>query len=103
MLSAADSFRERKITERKQKSPTVLSAMKIPHSFDIASDLVPVKASDVLLAKTGICHAKANLFAAILRHEKSPPDSAMNTSPYPKMNLSDTVYTASMQSGLENG
>ena len=46
--------------------------MKIPHSFDIASDLVPVKASDVLLAKTGICHAKANLLAAILRHEKIP-------------------------------
>ena len=45
---------------------------EIPHSFDIESDLVPVKASDVLLAKTGICHAKSNLLAAILRHEGIP-------------------------------
>jgi len=40
---------------------------EIPHSFDIESDLVPVKASDVLLAGTGICHSKANLLAALLR------------------------------------
>ncbi|HJJ78083.1 MAG TPA: transglutaminase family protein, partial [Methanocorpusculum sp.] len=45
---------------------------EIPHSFDIDSDLVPTKASDVLLAGTGICHSKANLLAAILRHENIP-------------------------------
>lgn len=45
---------------------------EIPHSFDIESDLVPVKASEVLLSRTGICHAKANLLAALLRHEGIP-------------------------------
>lgn len=45
---------------------------EIPHSFDIESDLVPSKASDVLLAGTGICHSKANLLAALLRHEGIP-------------------------------
>ena len=45
---------------------------KIPHSFDIESDRVPVKASEVLCEGTGICHAKANLLAALLRHEGIP-------------------------------
>lgn len=42
---------------------------KIPHTFDIATDIITAKASDVLENKTGICHAKANLFAALLRAE----------------------------------
>ncbi len=45
---------------------------KIPHSFDIESDLVPVTASEVLTAGTGICHAKANLLAALLRSQNIP-------------------------------
>lgn len=45
---------------------------EIPHSFDIESDIVTVKASDVLLERTGICHAKANLLAAILRARGIP-------------------------------
>lgn len=39
----------------------------IPHSFDIRSDVITAKASDVLARKTGICHAKANLLAALVR------------------------------------
>ena len=42
---------------------------KIPHSFDINAKLITSKASDVLKYKTGICHAKANLFAALLRSQ----------------------------------
>lgn len=40
---------------------------EISHSFDIGADVVTAKASDVLREKTGICHAKANLLAAMLR------------------------------------
>lgn len=39
----------------------------IPHSFDINATMITAKASDVLLYKTGICHAKSNLLAALLR------------------------------------
>ncbi|MDN7025093.1 transglutaminase family protein [Methanoculleus sp. FWC-SCC1] len=40
---------------------------EIPHSFDIGADVITAKASEVLAARTGICHAKANLLAALLR------------------------------------
>lgn len=43
---------------------------KIPHTFDIKSNTIVSKASDVLIYKTGICHAKSNLLAALLRLEK---------------------------------
>ena len=42
---------------------------KIPHSFDIGTDIITAKASDVLKHQTGICHAKANLLAALLRSQ----------------------------------
>ena len=45
---------------------------EIPHSFDIRSDIITAKASDVLFHKTGICHAKANLLAALLRSQNIP-------------------------------
>ena len=45
---------------------------EIPHSFDIQSDVITAKASDVLICKTGICHAKANLLAALLRAHNIP-------------------------------
>lgn len=41
----------------------------IPHSFDIKAEVVTVKASDVLKYKTGICFAKSNLLAALLRSQ----------------------------------
>ena len=44
----------------------------IPHSFDIKADIITAKASDVLRYRTGICHAKANLLAALLRSQKIP-------------------------------
>ncbi|MHC1685171.1 MAG: transglutaminase family protein [Clostridiaceae bacterium] len=45
---------------------------EIPHSFDIQAKIITSKASDVLKNKTGICHAKANLLAALLRTQGIP-------------------------------
>ncbi len=45
---------------------------EIPHSFDIGSDTITARASDVLAQGTGICHAKANLLAALLRGIGTP-------------------------------
>jgi Transglutaminase-like enzymes, putative cysteine proteases len=45
---------------------------EIPHSFDIEAKIITSKASDVLKYKTGICHAKANLLAALLRSQNIP-------------------------------
>lgn len=45
---------------------------EIPHSFDIEAKIITAKASDVLKYKTGICHAKANLLAALLRSQNIP-------------------------------
>ncbi len=45
---------------------------EIPHSFDIDAKVITAKASDVLKYKTGICHAKSNLLAALLRSQNIP-------------------------------
>ena len=45
---------------------------EIPHSFDCNATVITAKASDVLKSKTGICHAKANLLAALLRSQNIP-------------------------------
>ena len=45
---------------------------EIPHTFDIQSDIVTARASEVLTYNTGICHAKANLLAAFLRSQNIP-------------------------------
>jgi len=45
---------------------------EIPHTFDIPADTITAKASDVLIYNTGICHAKANLLAALLRAQNIP-------------------------------
>lgn len=45
---------------------------EISHSFDIKAKIITTKASDVLKYKTGICHAKANLLAALLRSQNIP-------------------------------
>lgn len=45
---------------------------QIPHSFDCNATTINAKASDVLKYKTGICHAKANLLAALLRSQGIP-------------------------------
>ena len=45
---------------------------EISHSIDVNAPVVTAKASDVLKHKTGICHAKANLLAALLRSQRIP-------------------------------
>jgi len=45
---------------------------EIHHSFDIDSIIITAKASDVLEYRTGICHSKANLLAALLRLQSIP-------------------------------
>lgn len=45
---------------------------QIPHSFDVNASVITAKASDVLYYETGICHAKANLLAALLRSQGIP-------------------------------
>ena len=45
---------------------------EIPHSFDCGATVITARASDVLKHKTGICHAKANLLAALLRSQGVP-------------------------------
>lgn len=45
---------------------------EIPHSFNCNATVITAKASDVLYHKTGICHAKANLLAALLRSQGIP-------------------------------
>lgn len=45
---------------------------EVKHSLDINAEVVTAKASDVLKYNTGICHAKANLLAAMLRYAGIP-------------------------------
>ncbi len=45
---------------------------EIAHSWDIQSKRVTCKASDVLTYKEGICYAKSNLLAALLRSQVIP-------------------------------
>ncbi len=45
---------------------------EIDHSWDIQSDRVTCHASDVLEKKEGICYAKSNLLAALLRSQGIP-------------------------------
>lgn len=45
---------------------------EIAHSWDIQSTRVTCNASDVLANKEGICYAKANLLAALLRSQGIP-------------------------------
>ncbi|MEK4566891.1 transglutaminase family protein [Alkalihalobacillus sp. FSL R5-0424] len=45
---------------------------EIAHSWDIQSERVTCEASEVLLFKEGICYAKSNLLAALLRSQGIP-------------------------------
>lgn len=45
---------------------------EIAHSFDIQGELVTCTASDVLKHQQGICYAKSNLLAALLRSQGIP-------------------------------
>jgi transglutaminase-like putative cysteine protease len=62
------------ITDDIQKASIAYEFVRdeISHSFDINAKIITAKASDVLKHKTGICHAKANLLAALLRSQRIP-------------------------------
>jgi transglutaminase-like putative cysteine protease len=70
--AAAELFDGMRDGTQKAKAAYEFVRDEIPHSFDIKSDVITAKASDVLLHKTGICHAKANLLAALLRSQGIP-------------------------------
>lgn len=61
---------------------------EIKHSWDIQDKRVTVKASDVLREKVGICWAKANLLAALLRANNIPTGIC-----YQRLTLGDTAET----------
>ncbi len=70
-----------KVNEIKQKSNSDMDYIEkayifvrdeIPHSWDIKSEIVSRKASDVLINETGICWIKSCLLAALLRANGVP-------------------------------
>ena len=61
---------------------------KIQHSWDAQDKRVTVSASDVLREGVGICWAKANLLAALLRANHIPSGFS-----YQRLTLGDTVDT----------
>ena len=72
---------QEKVKELKQISQSQLDYIenayrfvrdKIPHSWDIRSEIVSRKASDVMINKTGICWTKSCLLAALLRANGIP-------------------------------
>lgn len=75
------SLIQTKMVDLKEKSNSPLDYIKrayeyvrdeIPHSWDIRSEIVSRKASDVIGNKTGICWTKSCLLAALLRASGIP-------------------------------
>ena len=58
---------------------------EIKHSWDIKSTRITIKASEVLALKEGICYAKSNLLAALLRAVNIPIGFC-----YQRLTLGDT-------------
>ncbi|WP_026394966.1 transglutaminase-like domain-containing protein [Acetobacterium malicum] len=56
----------------KSRAAYVFVRDQVSHSFDCNAQVITAKASDVLIHQTGICHAKANLLAALLRSQAIP-------------------------------
>lgn len=69
---AAELFDKRMDAGTKARIAYEFVRDKITHSFDVNADVITAKASDVLKYGTGICHAKANLLAALLRSQGIP-------------------------------
>jgi transglutaminase-like putative cysteine protease len=69
---AAQLFRQGQSDVEKAEIAYEFVRDEIPHSFDIKAKMITAKASDVLKYGTGICHAKANLLAALLRSQGIP-------------------------------
>ena len=61
---------------------------EISHSWDIQSARITRKASEVLAFKEGICYAKSNLFAALLRAVDIPTGFC-----YQRLTIGDTPET----------
>jgi Transglutaminase-like enzymes, putative cysteine proteases len=61
---------------------------EISHSMDINSSRITCKASEVLCYKEGICYAKSNLLAAILRKKGIPTGFC-----YQRLTIGDTPDT----------
>ncbi|MFR8010211.1 MAG: transglutaminase domain-containing protein [Clostridia bacterium] len=53
---------------------------QIKHSWDIQDQRVTIRASDVLREKVGICYAKSNLLAALLRANHIPRRNLLSAS-----------------------
>lgn len=69
----AKTLFEKCVTD-KERANTAFEFVRdqIPHSFDCNASLITACASDVLKYKTGICFAKSNLLAALLRSQGIP-------------------------------
>lgn len=61
---------------------------EVSHSWDIQASLITCRASDVLHYRHGICYAKSNLLAAILRSQGVPAGFC-----YQRITLGDTPDT----------
>ncbi|MFP5112995.1 transglutaminase-like domain-containing protein [Bacillaceae bacterium C204] len=69
---ANDLFNNEQTEIEKVKNAFEYVRDKISHSWDIQSTKVTCKASEVLKYKEGICYAKSNLLAALLRSQGIP-------------------------------
>lgn len=69
---AKELFSEEMADVQKAEKAFLFVRDEIPHSFDCNATVVTARASDVLEQKTGICHAKSNLLAALLRSQGIP-------------------------------
>lgn len=69
---AAELFSDNMSGIEKAKTAYEFVRDEIPHSFDCNAKIITSKASDVLKYRTGICYAKANLLAALLRSQGIP-------------------------------
>ncbi|PFO07423.1 transglutaminase [Bacillus sp. AFS076308] len=68
----AEIFNDEQTEIEKVKTAFEFVRDKISHSWDIQSTIVTCKASEVLKYKEGICYAKSNLLAALLRSQGIP-------------------------------
>ncbi len=70
--TAKKLFSDCKTNTQKAEKAFLFVRDEINHSFDNNTTVITAKASDVLKFNTGICHAKANLLAALLRSQDIP-------------------------------
>lgn len=68
----SELFNEEQTELEKVKTAFEFVRDNISHSWDIQSTKVTCKASEVLQYKEGICYAKSNLLAALLRSQGIP-------------------------------